>query len=483
MREVPACQIFRTLPELPILACGGKKPTPRVGSPAATNLRTEKVLMLMPLLSETDPRASAEGSIDPLGMYAISDALAVRMIPGVRERQRHPRFLTSIAVSLSLSTEFDDETVAADGVSEPWQVFEWYVVEGLVRTTKESKLLRGLAGQDKASRAIKDRVTLSAKRYLKTPTVFGFHGVYRALARDVEVERADRLGETGYALVTAWEKEQGLVGFCGSGNGPGKAKRRMLFNAVRDGLEKGAVARKGGWNGWQFFSDHLGIYEAGKREARVISRALLSPTSGYRKEVLGFLVSSEGQEIWAEGFARKEPSERRFHEELLPVASPGLKELLRTIGAYERFCRFLQDAFDDCLQRMSQYQQRIQPHELAELKGVTRAAEGIPTIFTEVAERLSSFGEAVRFQESFSGLAERVTSLEWLERLLEHHRRIQYSKPPAGKAPWFDRFDDGSCMIRTGYLRDAGGRYDDAYVHAHRTRSLWSFACDLGMVK
>ncbi len=156
--------------------------------------------MLMPMLTEADPKVSAEGSIDPLGVYAIADALAVRMIPGVRERQTHPRFLTAIAVSHSLCSEFDEEAVAADGVSEPWQVFEWYFVEGLVRSTNDRKQLSGLPGQDKAASAIKDRVPLSEKRYLKTPTVLGFHGVYRALARDAEIERADRLGEVGYEL-------------------------------------------------------------------------------------------------------------------------------------------------------------------------------------------------------------------------------------------------------------------------------------------
>src|SRR5579872_4477507 len=124
--------------------------------------------MLMPLLSEADPKISAEGSIDPLGMYSIADALAVRMIPGVRERQQHPRFLTCIAVSLSLCSAFPDEVVAVDEISEPWQVFEWYLVEGLVRTTNDRSLLRGLPGQDKAGAVIKDGVPLSAKRYLKT---------------------------------------------------------------------------------------------------------------------------------------------------------------------------------------------------------------------------------------------------------------------------------------------------------------------------
>lgn len=115
--------------------------------------------MLMPLLSEADPKESAEGSIDPLGMYAIADAMAVKVVPGVRERQRHPRFLTHMAVSLSLTCEFEDK-IASDGVSEAWQVFEWYVVEGLVRRTADKAKVRGLPGQDKAFDARNDGVSL-----------------------------------------------------------------------------------------------------------------------------------------------------------------------------------------------------------------------------------------------------------------------------------------------------------------------------------
>lgn len=439
--------------------------------------------MLLPLLSEVDPRVSAEGSIDPLGIYAIADALAVRMIPGVRERQQHPRFLTSMAVSLLLCCDFEDDLVAVDGISEPWQVFEWYLVEGMVRTTSEREWLRGLPGQDKASAAMKDGVPLSAKRYLKTPTVFGFHGVYRALARDLQIEGAGRLGETGYALVTAWEKEQGLNGFCGSGDGPGRSTRRMLVDAVKDGLQNGCVARKAGWSGWHFFSEYLGIYEAGKREASVIAQALLNSSAGHRREVLGQLITPDGQQLWTEERSKELPSERRFHAALMTVASAELKELLQAIDAYERFCRFLQDAFDDVIYRLSQQQQRIRPSVLANLHGVQNAAKGVPGIFSEVADRLSPFGESVRFQENYNSLAERVSGLVWLERLMEHHRRVQHSKPPAGKAPWFDRFDDETYMIRTGYIREKGGRHDNSYVHAYRTPSLWSFAADLGLVK
>lgn len=44
--------------------------------------------MLLPLLTEVDPRDSGEGSIDPLGTYAIADALATGCggFCGVRRR-------------------------------------------------------------------------------------------------------------------------------------------------------------------------------------------------------------------------------------------------------------------------------------------------------------------------------------------------------------------------------------------------------------
>lgn len=90
--------------------------------------------MLTPLLTEADPAETSEGSIDPLGLYSIADALATRLVPGVRERQKHPRFLTAIAVGLAICSQFEDEGPAAEGKSEPWQVFEWYQVEGLMCT-------------------------------------------------------------------------------------------------------------------------------------------------------------------------------------------------------------------------------------------------------------------------------------------------------------------------------------------------------------
>jgi hypothetical protein len=441
-----------------------------------------EAIVLLPLLTEADPRVSADGSIDPLGTYAIADALAVRMIPGVRERQQHPRFLTAIAVSHILCDEYDGDVVASDGVSEPWQVFEWYLVEGLVRTESDRARLRGLAGQDKAASSLKDKVPLSAKRYLKTPTVFGLHGIYRALAREIELERAGRLCETGYRLVTTWEAEQGLAGFVGSASGPGADVRSSLRDAIEAGLKQGATDRSPGWQGWTFFRDHLGIYSAGEREARVIAEALLESSAGFRGEVLSYLVSPEGKGLWGELSEDGRGSERAFHAALRPNANEPLGELLDAIASYEHFCRLLEDAFAECLSELSRPQRRVQPAELAKLKTVKEAASSLEGLFPAVRDQLSAFGEAVRFVEHFDEVSQKLPPDEWATRLFQHHARIQLSKPPAGKSPWVDVFDDGTLMVRSGYMRDSFPGPSDEYVHAFRTVSLWSFAKDLRLV-
>ena len=444
--------------------------------------------MLTPLLSEEDPVASSEGSLDPLGLYQIADSLAVRLVPGVRQRQQHPRFLTASAVSLAVCSQFDEDTFAKDGVSEPWQVFEWYLVEGLVRAVKEKEKLPGLPGRDKVTRTINDQVPLSAKRYLKTPTVFGFHGVYRLLSRTLRINAAGRLGDAGYELLDVWRAEQKLRGFYESAEGDGQQGYRLLVDAVKAGVAQGAVARSTGWNGWQFMADHLCHTDVGPKEARMLAGFLLSEQdgNGNRKALLQFLVSPEGQKICnaiRDRNARdKIWSEREFHVALAKQADSSLGLLLAAILSYETFARVLQDAFDDCLYEMSMQRGKTPPSILAKQKNVLRAVKKIPDLLAKTADALAPFGLSVRFQELFGILAERTTPEGWAHILLEHHKNVQMAKPPCGKAPWFDRMDDGRCVIRPAYLRDNGGRGDESYVHNYRVAPLWSFATDLRLL-
>src|SRR5690606_39537802 len=82
------------------------------------------------------------------------------------------------------------EAGAVDGVVARYQVCEWHVVEGVVRIAEkldQRDAIRGVPGQMKARAAMHRNVPLAAATYLKVPSVFGFHGVYRRLADAVGV--------------------------------------------------------------------------------------------------------------------------------------------------------------------------------------------------------------------------------------------------------------------------------------------------------
>ena len=58
----------------------------------------------LPFLTVYDPPGSSEGSLDPLGLYLIADQLAMKLVPGVRERMLRVRFMTPMTVG-ALVTE------------------------------------------------------------------------------------------------------------------------------------------------------------------------------------------------------------------------------------------------------------------------------------------------------------------------------------------------------------------------------------------
>ena len=117
---------------------------------------------------------------------------------------------------MSVITEPFREEIAKDGVSPPWLVMEWYFVEAMANLRADNGINSSrIPGIDKARQAVADKVPLSSSRYLKTPKVFGYHGVYKRLGKYLDVVNEDfGLGESGYRLLCIWEKEQGLAGFC-----------------------------------------------------------------------------------------------------------------------------------------------------------------------------------------------------------------------------------------------------------------------------
>jgi hypothetical protein len=286
------------------------------------------------------------------------------------------------------------------------------------------------------------------------------------------------LGETGYVLLNTWAKEQKLDGFAGTAGGGGAHVCEQLYWAVRESLQAGAVARRDGWQYWRFFREHLAPHQAGPREAAVLRDALFAGTAGFRGRVLHFLTSDNGRKAFSDT-----QSERSFHAALRRSADPELRVLLDAIESYETFARICQDAFDDVLVEMTRRGgSKVTSRELGRVETVKIASKRVPEIFGELLEKLESFHETARFADTFASLAERTDAASWAGRLLDHHIVTQRKKPPIGKSPWFERFDDGGAVIRPLYRREQPSRRDNSYVHAYRTGPLHTFARDLRLI-
>lgn len=436
--------------------------------------------MELPVLTVYDPITLSEGSIDPLGLYSIADRMGIRLAPGIRERQLHPLFLTAIAASAHICSSFDDERVASDGMSSPWQVCEWYIVEGIVRCAQSEADLVGLPGRNKAQDAIAEGNPISASRYLKTPSVFGFHGVYRLLARTLDViDSYGNLGANGYELLVVWEREQEMRGFI-SGSGAGRSFYDRMREAVDRGLQRGSTNRSGSWSGWSEIYHALRHTRRPEQESKLIGEWLTRNESLILEEVYRHLLSPEGKSLWQD----TNGNERIFHDFVRRSCSYELAELLEAISAYERFCRTINNAFYSMLVTLSNRQTGARSEDIAAAPHIIAAAERTPEYYQAAAELLDVVSLGIDFEQTCSSFAERLAPASWVDTLIRHHERVQKAKPLAGKLPWIERSSNANIFVRPPYVQRPEMTFPDEerYLHMYRTNSLWSFAYDLGLV-
>ena len=121
--------------------------------------------MTLPFLSAYDPPGTSEGALDPLGLYQIADRLGTRLVPAVRERMLRVRFLTAMAVG-SLVTEGVEANPQYPDLP-PFMIWEWLVVEAIMRTLKDPDLW-GVPGALVVKRALVQYKYVDHRSYLKT---------------------------------------------------------------------------------------------------------------------------------------------------------------------------------------------------------------------------------------------------------------------------------------------------------------------------
>jgi hypothetical protein len=360
----------------------------------------------------------------------------------MRTRTARPRFLTAIAVSAAVC-EGLEERIASDMITPAYLVFEWLLVEAFVRVSDRESTKR-TPGTLKAQTAKQAGEPMCARTYLRAPSIFGFHGVYKPLARHLGIVDDDlRLSDNGYALLKEWQNQQHLEGFFASSvtSGPGTSFRQLLRQAVEDGLRDGCSKRSATWQGWRLLADHLAPATIGQGEATLIHRLLLEPRGGTRGEVFQLLESA----------SLADASEAQVvQKEFIPRASQELASRLRAIVEFETLCTLLEDAFDWIRYLSSTAGARaVTAQDFAAQAGtnqITSALQGALNR-TEAAIVISPFSvqaEFTRLARAFQGVR---TSADLFEAVLSHHHRVQQAKKPEGKRDWFER-SDGSAFVR-----------------------------------
>lgn len=119
-------------------------------------------MLRAPFSSEFDPSEEAEGSIDPLGLQPGYERLADRLLPAVTVRMGNLRLVTAMAVGACVCEDRDTDAVAADEITPPWLVWEWFVVEAFVRAEQSLGDISGIPGTRKVRRALRTQRQVSA---------------------------------------------------------------------------------------------------------------------------------------------------------------------------------------------------------------------------------------------------------------------------------------------------------------------------------
>jgi hypothetical protein len=420
-------------------------------------------MLRAPFSSEFDPSEEAEGSIDPLGLQPGYERLADRLLPAVTVRMGHPRFVTAMALGACICEGWDADAIAADDITPPWLVWEWFVVEAFVRADEALSGRSAVPGIQKVRRALRNQRPVSASAYLKTPTAFGFTGVFRRLAR-------------GIGIIT----DEGLDGIIEASGGDGRAFRERLRRAVSQGMEKGHTTPQSG-EFWHDLARRLDPIAPGRNERKVLLNRILSLAGPL--EMIVHLKDG----IIAQGGVSERKDEAPFLRELGDNAPADLKQLLTAIDTYEAFGRAITDAFD-CL-RYCASSNGGAPIDAGDFSS-TKAAKSALAALGKSLLRIRAHPTLLEWERDQKGLAQAVdrfdgvrTCGDLFDAVLNHHERVQRDKPPNGKRPWFERGARDKVVLRSGYISREPPDEEGDYVHEYRIPTFSRFLGDLGALR
>lgn len=431
---------------------------------------------VFPFLTVADPAGTSEGTLDPLGLYQIADQLASELVPAVRERMIRIRFLTTIAVGTFITEGLTED--ATEREASPYLIWEWHVVESIVRSRHEAAGedgVWGVPGTVVARRAIGQHGYLDARSYLSTPRVFGFHGVYKRLAHHLGITNVHLgPGPAAERLVDAWARDRGLAGLRGA---------EPLFAKWRDALENGLSAKPPKTHPRWAAADWLELAQAflpdgaGPHERKILRELLLS-ADARRLGALPDLWSLQN-DVGDDAFA-----EEMLHDRLEAHARSYVP-LLTAIRAYEGFARSMQDAFDVLRHRAGVPDSKgfalsaiaPDPDYQACVAGLDRKFSAARTALGEVGNGASAL--QAMFTDRFASFESPMDPGQTAVALRALHEKVQKDKSAEGKRSWFDNLGGERIYVRHNYRIEQPTIQPAKYLHGYRGQPIRRFFKDL----
>jgi hypothetical protein len=316
---------------------------------------------------------------------------------------------------------------------------------------------------------------LDARSYLKTPRIFGFHGVYKRLAIRLgllDVHLA--VGPNTERLVDAWARSTGFDGLAGV-----KPLISTWRTEVKRCLNERPPRTRPNWTNrsWTELAEAVAPYSCRGQERRYLRQLLIDQSErrlGALPTLWQIVSGSNGDDL----------TEETLHD-VLEQREPSYAALLHSIRSYEAFARALQDAFD--LLRAEATTLDARGFVITNITKSSDFTACVKDLHRRFLNAHHALGEASinnlslqnLFDARFDVFAEPLDAGACALALCSHHDRIQRAKSAAGKRSWFDRLGENRIYIRQAYRVKKFDIQLDRYLHDYRSRPIRNFYNDL----
>ena len=384
-------------------------------------------ILAMPFVSAWDPRATASGSIDPLGALRPYTVIASTLLPGVTTITSRARYLSWVCAGLRLLDELPDAPSGGrDGRARRRRILAWERLVALATgihamvndTAPDDPSWRQLRGVSYVRRAVADNTRSPDFTMLRNQAGVGGVGTYwvTLVAGGLVEDVSGALTSRGTDLADA---------FLGHRATPDRARLYRVVSGEDIMFTKSVLAK------WGKVA-HLGA--AKRRERRLLADALLEPDAHRRMN----------SAMQATGATASDRSTFRLLGKHLRAQRDPLAAVLTVASAFEDLHRELLYRFNQVL--ASGYQRPVPLVSLRLRRGngsLARLGDALKGALERHGPRLDrSVAESVHdFSRAIDPAVRARDDTELVRELIRHHERVQAGKLDASrqpKRPWVE---------------------------------------------